>query len=896
MLKMARWRFLASALILLTALLMVTFFQWGQAANLKAHDLLIESSVIQAAPEELPLLVSVRTEDVNRLTLIPVFQNLYTLGAKKIVVLPELSQQLASNQMLPLLDSTVFTDLLLLTISEESFQSDLSSLLWSSTSFNPATLPPPIFSNGYYRYLPHLSSEGTHPLSSKLRTIKNPQPQGINFFYQRNGLPEVSATQVATGQLIPDLVAGTSVLIELSSAGSDPGYKVPGRTEAIDSLHIQGLIWTSLANDAAIAHYPILAALALVALIFLANLVILQWLPPLQSALLSAGVAVSLIAAFALTLRYGWQLLPLSELLATQFVTLAFVFQAQRFNEARAVASMLADTNSLLSERVAPTSFLKSDNPWAKIVVLINQQLNLSRLILLEKIPQDHRVREIQALNCSIESIGEKRRDCQRTPYSSAIEIGGPYRMDRPYFKETAAGELEYLVPLQFANKVMGFWALTVVPKSSWNETAFENNVSDFAAQIAELLFHREQWQKERRLQVNMGARLIALEGGQRRYQELQTALQLLEKRLDEMDDVFDGLGSAAVLYDLFGQIKQTNQRLEQLAQDSGFTPYSLTAAEFLCEVCELDLDEARTELRHVTLKQEPVSLPVKSISKQRSYILYVRPIHRKSAASDKNRLHGEIDPFQLVGILMEFVDISHTQTLLAIRDDAFARFSSDIRSPLNHITLAANRLKKLSPSPAATAKVSIIDNSVSQVIHMIEGMSKISVSDSGSYQRRSLVPVNLIRLVKQALASAMNGAQQKRLTIIEDWPFQVALALADNDRLRQLLTDLLTFLVSDASHNSAINISIWDQEDCGEREIIISIKNQGYGLPDSTLEKLLDSPASLLAGNDDLLEHIIGSLKNLTFWGARFEVESELGQGFRFAIHLREIGLDDKM
>lgn len=895
MLTIARWRLLASAIILLTALLTATFFHWGQAANLKAHDFLIEYGIITAVPEDLPLLVSVEAEDVNRLTLMPVFQNLESLGAEQLVVLPELSQQMASKDILPLLDSTAFSELLLLTTSEGASQSTTSPELSSSTSIDTATLPPPFFSNGYYRYIPRLSDDASHPLATKIRSGDNRNPKAINFLYQANGQPEVSAKQVATGQLIRDLVAGTSVLIELASAGSDPGYMVPGRSDAIDSLHIQGLIWTSLANDAAIDPYPVSAALLLVTLVFLVNLVILQWLPPLQSTLLSAVVAFLLIAAFTLTLRYGYQLLPLTELLTTQLVSLAFVFQAQRFNEARAVASMLADTNSLLSERLAPASFLQSDNPWAKIVVLINQQLNLSRSILLEKVPQDHRVQEIQALNCSIESIGERRRDYQRTPYSSAIEFGGPYRMDRSYFKETLDGELEYLVPLQFANEVMGFWALTVSPQPNWNETAFEGNVSDFAAQIAELLFHRNQWQKQRKLQVNMGARLMALEGGQRRYRELQTSLQLLEKRLDEMDDVFAGLGSAALLYDLFGQIKQTNQRLEQLAQESGFTPYSLTAAEFLCEVCDLDLDEARKELRHVTLKQEPVSLPVKPISQQRSYMLNVRPIRRTSVAADNTRLRGEIDPFQLVGILFEFVDISHTEALLAIRDDAFSRFSSDIRSPLNHITLAANRLKKLNTSPEATTKISTIDNSVSQVVRMVDGISQINVSGSDSYRRRSLALINPIRLVKQALTLVTESAQQKRLTLVEDWPYQVALALADNERLRQLITEVLTFLVHDASNNSSITVSVRHNERAGQREVVISMSNQGYGLPDSTLEKLLDRPASSLVGSEDLLEHTIGSLKNLAYWGARFEVESKLGEGFRFAIHLRAIGLDDK-
>ncbi|MDP4547375.1 hypothetical protein [Marinobacter sp. MDS2] len=894
MTSMGRWRYLASASLLLAVLMTAAFFHWGRAANLHAHDLLINTGVASATPKNNPLLVSVAAKDINRTTLIQALENLHALGANELIILPELSGLLFSSPLLASLGSTVFSDQLLLTVSKKASEDGIATQLQLPDSISVTNLPAPTFSSGQYRYVTNPSENSRHPFSPTHLPNQADENQGINFLFLSNGQPEVSLQQVASGQLIPALVEGKTILIELSSAGNDPGYAVPGNSETISALQIQGLIWSTLATDSAVEPYAAWVAPLLIGLLFVSNLILLQWLSPLQGIVSSLVISFLLVTAYVLSLTFTFRIFPLTELLFTQMASLFFVFQAQRLNEDRAVASMLAESNSMLSERFARASFFESDNPWAKIVVLINQQLNLNRSILLEKVPEDHRVHEIQALNCSIDSIAEQRRDFQRTPYSTAIELGGPLLMTRQYFREAAAGEIEYLVPLQFANEIMGFWALAVQPGTNWNQAAFESNVSDFAAQISELLFHREQWQRERKLQSSMSARLAGLDGGRRPHRDLQNALNLLEKRLDEMEDVFAGLGSAVLLYDLFGQITQTNQMLEQLARESGFSPFSLTAAELLCEVCELNLEEARRELRHVTLKQKPVFLPVKPLRKQNSYMLHVRAVKRTLSATESNQGRSEADPFQLIGILFEFVDVSHTQELLAARDDVLAQFSRDIRSPLNRITLAANRLKKLNPSDEAAAKVESIDSAVTQAVKMMEGMSKINSGGIETTGLHSLVPINPLRLVKHALTLVEDKAQGKGLRFIENWPFQVTLALVNNEVLRQLLRDILVLLINDATPDSSIAVLISNEMQAGQRTIVISLTNEGYGLPKSTMHNLLERPASLLLGSSDLLEHTIGSLQHLAYWGADFEADSQTGQGFSFSIRLREIGLTD--
>ena len=889
-----RWRFPAIAAGLLVTLWTATALEWGRHANFYVHDILIETGWLSATQEKAPLLVSVDRTDTDRQTLLKTLANLHSLGASQLVVLPELSGHMASRRMLSLLEPLGFFDQLHWTIRPADTV-EQTSVASPQLPAAVTIIPPPVFSMGYFRFIDTPAMEN-EPLFSKLPALEgSPSLPAINFLLMANGLPEVSARQVAGNQLIPDLVAGTTVLIELSSAGTSPGYPVPGQHTVLNDLQIQGLIWSTLANDAAIIPFPAWVSLVLVGLLFVFNLAALQWLPPVQGAAFSVFIALLLVAAAALTLQFGFRLFPLAELLSTQVVALAFVFQVQRNNEDQAVASMLAETNSLLSERYVPASFIQSDNPWSKIVVLINQQLNLERSILLEKVPRDHRVQEIQALNCNLDSIAEQRRDYQRTPYSTAIELGGPHQLDRPYFKEVEPGELEYLVPLQFASEVIGFWALTVQPQANWNQKAFENNVTNFAGQIAELLFHRDQWHQEQKKNSHLGIRLIKLEGGHYNHRQLQNTLRLLEKRLDEMEDVFAGLGSAALLYDLFGQIKQTNQRLEFLARETGIALYSMTAAELLCEVCNTDLDGARRELRHVTLKQEAIYLPVKAISQQYSYMLHVRPIRSSAVNMGNLDAGGNMEPFELGGILFEFIDISSTHELLAARDDILAEFSSGIRPILNRATEATDHLKKMTTgNPDASNQLSAIADAISQSGSMMDTMLKISYNNATLHKdSKAMDVVNPQRLMQNTLALATEKLQARRLRIIENWPTGVSLALADNHRLKKLLRELLAVLIDDATPDSTITLSVERLNHSGKTEVVITLSNQGYGLPMSTLEELMARPTSLLIGSQDQLEHLIGSFQNLAYWGGAYTAESNLGQGFRFSLRLLGVELN---
>ncbi|MDX1734860.1 MAG: hypothetical protein R3228_10850, partial [Halioglobus sp.] len=428
----------------------------------------------------------------------------------------------------------------------------------------------------------------------------------IDFSMEDGFLPLVTAQRVLSEGLPASLVRDTHVLVGETAVPGLPLFTVPLRPDTgITELELQGYVLHSVLADRLLRFATLGGTLGGMLGIMLTSLLILQWLPSHYSALYVLFGCVLLLFFQWLFLRYVEIVLPVGEWVAAELLIYLAVVQLRRVNEETTLNRILATTNSRLSDRLLPPDFIQSDDPWKKVLSLVNQQLNIKRSIFLEKVPRDHRVKEIEALNCSIDDISERRRDYEREPYSEALEANGPTQPFRDYFTEVEQGEIQYMVPLSFGGEVMGFWALTLIPGINWNRAAFEGNVKSFALQIGELLYHRMHWHNRKLRAESMWRQFLSAEAGLSLHRRLNQTVGLMETRLDTLEDVFNGLSTAVVVYDVFGQVLHTNEIIEDLARENDVAIYKLTAMDLLAIASESTLDEARNKLRYVTLKQQ---------------------------------------------------------------------------------------------------------------------------------------------------------------------------------------------------------------------------------------------------------------------------------------------------
>lgn len=484
-----------------------------------------------------------------------------------------------------------------------------------------------------------------------------PQDYLINFLAGRDSLPQVTIDRVVERGVIPELVSGKVVLIGIHDIYQQVGLPTPiaSGSDSLSLLEYQGFSIDTLLNARPI--YSVSGGLVVLFLLSTAilSLILLQWVGIMAAMRVTVAMLVLhlLSAAVALWLFLFW--LPLAELLFLQLIIYVLMLRSQAVNQTAQIYEMIANRSSNNAVAGMPTSFYAIEEHWSRVITLVNQMLDLNRVIFLERVRGDHRVREVKALNCSVDDIDEMRRDYLRTPYSTAIERRAVLLLQRDYLADARDDESQYLSPLIFAGEVLGFWAFSVDKEKVQLIQDFERRIDEFSLQIAELLYHRQQWQQQAADEQRVLSKYLRLEGGEQVSLALSQMLALMDKRLRSFEDVFAGMSTAAVLYDLFGSVLQINAEMSRLVQRMALAAYDMTALDMMISLTGVDLVDGRRYLRTVIVEQQKVTLTVTlGSSDKSSYVLSMRPLFHHNKV---DYVSDEILPFETVGVLFELIN-----------------------------------------------------------------------------------------------------------------------------------------------------------------------------------------------------------------------------------------------
>ena len=720
--------------------------------------------------------------------------------------------------------------------------------------------------------------------------ISTPKDRALIDFTMEDGfIPTIKAQRVLEEGLVASLIKNKFILIGDALEPGEPGFTVPIRPNTgISQLELQGYALHSALSQRFLSYAGVNFTLIGTLVIGAISILLFQWLSPQYSAIYTLFVCVLIVALQWLSIKLYGLILPSWEWIIAQAFILLTIYQLRRNKEERALNRIIAETNSRLSQRVQPLNFNRADDPWKKILSFINQQLNLRRSIFLEKVSNDHRLKEIEALNCSVDDISEYRRDYQRKPYSEALEVNGPITPFRDYFKEVEEHEIQYLTPLTFAGDILGFWALTLNPDEKFDKILFENNLRNFANQIAELIYHRNHWKQESKYSQNPWRRLFSLEFGQSLHQKLSHSVTLLEHRLDTLEDVFNGLSTAAVVYDVFGQVLHTSSMMEYLARINNIAIYKLTAMELLAKTGDISLDQARKKLRYVTLKNKTIAMSTRAFSNHSSHLLRIRPL-----LSQKQVKSDQIHPFQILGILFEFIDISQIQQHIDIRQDVSEKYFNKMRNNLSTISLATRKIIRTKHNNTDQwtdmIKEKIIESG--ELTNQVEEELNKQVYLS----EQQVVPVNITPTIAKLIDSADESAQSKELKFVFHKPDLNILSYVELQTFEQLISAVINLLISDAAHQSIISIIMLDESEMGEPKIRINFSNMGNGIPKEQLENLLASPHAFTDNEDDPLTQVTILAQQINHWGGKLSIMTDIGSGFSIDLDLKTFDFTSK-
>ncbi len=223
------------------------------------------------------------------------------------------------------------------------------------------------------------------------------------------------------------------------------------------------------------------------------------------------------------------------------------------------------------------------------------------------------------------------------------------------------------------------------------------------------------------------------------------------------------------------------------------------------------------------------------------------------------------------------------------LKSDFVGIVSHDFRTPLSSIMLAAKSLVKkdiVATNQHFKEYLNIIIDQAVKLSQLAEDTLTITKMESGQLSYYFKL-VNIETLVKEAVSMVkFSNRHQLQYNIELDASF----VKGDQSKLRQVLLNLVSNSVKYSPRGGKIEISVVNHD---ADEILLSVKDQGIGIPENQLEKLFQKFSRV---DSDEVSNIKGS--GLGLWisreiikahGGKIWVESEVGVGSTFMFTLKK-------
>ncbi|MGZ8944406.1 MAG: CHASE2 domain-containing protein [Methylococcaceae bacterium] len=703
----------------------------------------------------------------------------------------------------------------------------------------------------------------------------------INFIGGTARIPKVKLEQAVSGGLVSELVAGRTVLIGVYGLEPLTSYFTPlsTATEQTSDVLYHAFALDTLVGGRAIWVLPGWALLLVIMGITVAMLIFCQHLALQRSLLVSVVLTLFYVLTCWLTLHSLFLWIPLVELVLAQWLTFALVWRYRIVQENQVLDTALFNLSINLQEKAFPVSFYHSQDPWTQLIVMINQSLSLNRMIFLERIPDDHRLKEIKAFKCSINDVIELRRDYERTPYSTVIQEHKPLLQEKPYLKSLEVEEQHYLVPLVFAGEVLGFWAFTVEPSLVPSPLKFLALVQAYMTQISEILYYRQEWQKRMAQEKNKFWTYLSFSTDARSYQMLNKSVALLDKRIAELQQVFNSLNTGGVLYDLFGRVLLLNKYIEELAQSVDLKLYNMTALDFITNVTGYDEANARNIMQKIIFDREMISIPISRFKADRDYILHIQPLKLQD---HKQQINDLAPVFEIIGILCELEDITELKAIYRLKEQMFERFSFQMRNDLSTIVFALSILEDVKTSTEEkTLALGSIHGKIEETWTTLK-----SVNEQMNIEIESLAsglgryPISAQDAIKKAVAALNEYAALRSINLHLKMPGLLSLVFASPNELYSVFHTVLTAMIDDTFEGAEVWIEIEETHEW----VYYYFRNNGIGIANNKLQQLNEDTVFMSAENlkmDEVIQYI-------KHWEGQIEFSSQVGKSSTVTISLK--------
>lgn len=689
----------------------------------------------------------------------------------------------------------------------------------------------------------------------------------IRYGRRAAGIALLRGSRVLAGDAAP--VAGRIVLVGRDLLPDEPGYYVSPDPEWPRPLvEIQAHVVDALLNERVLRPLGGLPTMLLLVAVCLLTL----WLFPRLGVLFaSAATAAHMLlwALLATLLIFAAGLwLPLVEILLAQATMLALVVSAIVRREERTLGEILHDLGTRLESRLRPTLSRSEQERWSAISSLTRQLLTLNRQMFLVPVSASH-LRAVHADNCRFEQIVEPRRDYRRAPYSEALEVGGLYAVQREFLPREP-DDVQYLLPLEFAGQLRGYWMFSVPESVAAQTTLLATTAEELARRLSEYLYHAAPAPPR-----GLGpwlARLFDPRSTRAIYQRLRESLLSMDQRMQLRDRASASLMSAYWVFDGFGHLQLLNRAAESLARKQEIPAFELDAHGLLQRLLGGRMELARQVLDRALIEQTASVLPLAPPGEVGLHVLHVTPL--AGGAEREDRAEQAV----LGGLLVEVIDHGDSWRLWQRNAELLSSLAQNVARHGERVLAQAQALPQ---DDGSREDLQILLPELRELALALKNESAV-----GEWSGGRLAPLDLGALLREVATERRHRLRRRALTLLLPRFAEPVFVLAEPALLTEGLGLLLDLLIDDAQDDSTIRVAPY----CRLREqgmaLGLCLDDEGVGMDPERLQEALQGV--LHAGDDAALARLHTLRRQLERAEAELEAEAALGLGLRFDLSLR--------
>jgi two-component system phosphate regulon sensor histidine kinase PhoR len=237
-------------------------------------------------------------------------------------------------------------------------------------------------------------------------------------------------------------------------------------------------------------------------------------------------------------------------------------------------------------------------------------------------------------------------------------------------------------------------------------------------------------------------------------------------------------------------------------------------------------------------------------------------------------------------GSLVLLQDISELRRLEILRRDFISNISHELRTPVASLKILAETLQEGAIDDRAVAQDFLhkINIEVDRLTQMVNELGELSRIESGELPLK-IEPVDLGKVVRRVAERLRAQAERGGLSLKEDIPNGLPEAQADEERVEQVLVNLIHNAIKFTPPSGRINISAKAKGD----NIWFSVTDTGTGIPADDLPRIFErfykADKARTGGGTGLglaiVKHIVEAL------GGKIWAESIEGRGSTFTFTL---------